>query len=126
MNWLLLPYIANIIILVPVGLGTLFNLFPVSAGHFQESAGWRTIVGSLWIAILIGSIIGLAKPLIFSPLLLLQVIYKSLWLVVYLFPRLGSLGDSLGNSGEIHWGIVIIFGLIVISYPFVIPWRYLF
>lgn len=122
MNWLLLPYVANIIILVPVGLGTLFNLFPISAGHFPESAGWRTIVGALWTAILIGSILGLGKPLVFSPLLLLQVIYKSLWLVVYVFPRYFN---PIG-VGDIHWGIAITFCLIVFIYPWFIPWRYLF
>jgi len=39
MNPLLFPNIANILILVPVELGSLFNLLPVSRGRFQESAG---------------------------------------------------------------------------------------
>jgi hypothetical protein len=119
MNWLLIPYLANIFILIPVVLGTLFDLFPISDGTFPESAGWRTLVGSLWGAILIGSILGLRSPMVFSPLLLLQLIYKSLWIAVYVIPR-------VGNPNEIHWGITIIFGLIIISYPFVIPWHYLF
>jgi hypothetical protein len=119
MNLLLLPYIANIIILIPVGFGTLFNLFPISGGYFSESVGWRTIVGSVWTAILIGSFLGLRSPTIYSPLLLIQVIYKSLWIGVYVIPR-------LNNPNEVHWGIAITFILIIISYPFVIPWSYLF
>lgn len=122
MRTILLPYIANIIILVPVVMGTLFNLFPIADGHFPESAGWRLLVGSLWTSILVGSVMGLFNPLIFSPLLLLQVIYKALWLAVYTLPRLIS-GDP---SREIHWAISIIFVLIVLLYPLVIPWNYLF
>lgn len=122
MTGLHLPYVANIVILVPIALGTLFNLFPVSRGHFPESAGWRTLAGSLWTAILIGSILGLFRPVVFSPLLLLQVIYKTLWLLVYTLPRL------LRNDPDrqIHWGISIVFTVIVLTYPIIIPWGYLF
>lgn len=90
MNTLLLPYIANSVILVPVGLGSLFNLFLVLRGQFPESAGCRTLVGSLWTAILVGSVLGLFQPILFSPLLLLQVIYKTLWLLVYVAPRIAK------------------------------------
>jgi hypothetical protein len=122
MNVLLLPYIANIVILAPVGLGSLFNLFQVSRGHFPESAGWRTLVGSLWTAILVGSVLGLFQPILFSPLLLLQVIYKTLWLLFYVAPRIAK----ADRRNEIHWGMSVAFGLIVALYPLVIPWHYLF
>jgi hypothetical protein len=77
MTLLHLPYLFNILILVPVGLGSQFNLFHVSRGHFPESAGWRSLTGSLWTAILVGSILDLFQPVLFSPLLLLQVVYKT-------------------------------------------------
>jgi hypothetical protein len=122
MNLLLLPYIANIIILVPVALGSLTGLLPISRGHFPESAGWRTITGSLWTAILASSIAGLFHPVIFAPILLLQVIYKCVWLAFYVLPRL----KNAESRREIHWGITVSFLLIVISYPFLIPWNALF
>ena len=50
---------------------------------FPESEGFRTILGSLWTAILIGSVSGLLFPVQMSPLLLIQVIYKTLWLIVF-------------------------------------------
>ena len=122
MRLLLLPYIANIVILVPVALGSLTGLLPISRGHFPESAGWRTITGSLWTAILVCSIAGLFQPVIFVPVLLLQVIYKSVWLVFYVAPRLSN-ADS---RKEIPWGIATCFLIIVIFYPMVIPWGVLF
>ena len=122
MNLLLLPYIANIVILIPVALGSLTGLLPISRGHFPESAGWRTTTGSLWTAILACSIAGLFQPVVFAPVLLLQVIYKTVWLGYYVAPRL----KDADSRKEIHWGIAVSFLLIVISYPFLIPWSVLF
>ena len=55
--------------------------------------------------ILIGSVIGLFHPVSMSPVLLIQVIYKSLWLGVFVVPLLVrgrvatlSRGVSLGRS----------------------------
>jgi len=125
MNLLLLPYIFNIIVLVPVGLLTLLG--GERGGQvacqrkFPESEGFRTILGSLWTAILIGSGLGLFFPATMSPLLLIQVIYKSLWLLVFVLPRLRT-----GRSSEVPWGIALVFLVIVFSYPVVIPWGQLF
>jgi hypothetical protein len=121
-NLRLIPYLANIAILVPVAFGSLTGLLPISRGHFPESAGWRTITGSMWTAILVCSIAGLFHPIIFAPILLLQVLYKAIWLVFYVLPRLRN-ADS---RKEIHWGMAVSFLLIVMFYPLVIPWSVLF
>lgn len=125
MTLLLFPYIFNILILVPIGLMTLIGGERggkiVCQGKFPESAGFRTILGSLWTAILVGSVLGVFHPAAFSPLLLLQVIYKSLWLLVFVLPRLLA-----ARKGEIPWGISLTFLLIVLSYPWVIPWTQVF
>ncbi len=88
---LALPYCLNVVILLPVGLLTLLggeagNRW-VFQGKFPESAGVRTLLGSLWTTILAGSCLGLAYPIVMAPLLLFQVTYKSLWLAVYATPR---------------------------------------
>jgi len=121
-NLRLIPYLANIAILVPVAFGSLTGLLPISRGHFPESAGWRTITGSMWTAILVCSIAGLFHPIIFAPILLLQVLYKAVWLVFYVLPRLRN-ADS---RKDIHWGMAVSFLLIVMFYPLVIPWSVLF
>jgi hypothetical protein len=125
MNLLLLPYIFNIVVLTPVGLTTLLGgpaaqrrLFQ---GKYPDSPGLRTILGSLWTALLIGSVIGLFYPVSMSPLLLIQVIYKTLWWLVFILPRLLS-----GRREEIHWGMAGIFLFIVLTYPWLIPWGEMF
>jgi hypothetical protein len=120
-NPLWFPYIFNIIVLIPIGLLTLLGGERggqlACQGKFSESEGFRTILGSLWTAILIGSVLGLFLPIEMSPLLLIQVIYKILWLIVFVTPRL--LG---GRKHEVPWGISLTFLVIVVSYPWVIPW----
>jgi hypothetical protein len=122
---LLLPYAFNILVLVPIGLMTLLGGERggrlACQGKFPESAGFRTILGSLWTAILIGSVLGMFYPVPMSPLLLIQVIYKTLWLLVFVLPRLAG-----GRSGEVPWGISLTFLVIVVSYPWVIPWAQVF
>jgi hypothetical protein len=125
MNPLYLPYIFNIIVLTPVGLMTLFGGERggqmASQGKFPESEGFRTLLGSQWTAILIGSVLGLFWPVSMSPLLLIQVIYKSLWLLVFVLPRL-----LVGRHHDIPLGISLTFLAIVLSYPCVLPWGQLF
>jgi len=125
LNSLFLPYIFNILVLIPVGLLTLLGgeWGGQLAGQkkFPESEGFRTILGSLWTAILLGSILGLVFPVQMSSLLLIQVIYKSLWLLVFVKPRL-----SKEKFNEVPSGIALVFLVIVLSYPWVIPWWQLF
>ena len=125
MKPLLLPFIFNIIVLVPIGLLTLLGGKRggqlACQGKFPESEGFRTILGSLWTAILLGSILGLFYPVPMSPLLLIQVIYKSLWLLVFVMPRLLK-----GNVSEVPSGIALVFLVIVLTYLWVIPWGPLF
>lgn len=120
MNSLQAAYLANILVLLPVAVPTLLRLFPTEEGRFVESAGWRILVGSLWTGILLLSFLGLREPLRFSPVLFLQVIYKSLWLLTYVLPRM-----LRREWKRIPIGMTISFLIIVVIWPWLIPWSYL-
>jgi hypothetical protein len=109
---------ANTLILVPVVIGTLLKASVTDQGAFTESTGWRTLVGSIWLAILACSILGIFWPASFVWLLVLQVIYKSVWLLVYVVPRLIN-----ARYREIPAGITSAFLFIVLVWPWFIPWR---
>ena len=111
----------NILILVPVGFATLLKPSVTDQGAFVESAGWRALVGSLWLAILVCSVLGVVSPASFLWLLVFQVIYKSVWLLVYAAPRVLA-----GRRQEIPAGITLSFAFIVLVWPWFIPWRQLF
>ena len=112
---------ANIVILVPIGFGTLLKPSLTDHGVFAESAGWRTLVGSLWVAILACSMLGVFWPSTFASLLVFQVIYKSVWLLGYAAPRVVA-----GRRQEIPSGIALSFVAIVLIWPWFIPWRQMF
>lgn len=120
MTALQLAYLANIAILLPIAVPTLLRIYRTEQGLFPESAGWRVLVGALWTAIMFLSALGLREPLRYSPVLLLQVIYKSLWLLVYALP--------LARRREwrlIPWGIAGSFLVVVLVWPWLLPWSYL-
>lgn len=113
-TFLRIAYVANILILLPVCWAMFVGsgVESVFQGTVAESSGLRLLVGSLWSAILIASIAGLVYPMFFAPVLLIQVIYKAIWLAVFVGPSLAE------QSTRIPYGVAICFVLIVLIYPF--------
>jgi hypothetical protein len=111
-NWLIGPFILNILILVPVCYSMFFGggVANVFEGKVDESAGLRLLVGSLWTTILAASVCGLFQPAFFAPVILIQVFYKALWLAAFIAPL------WLGGK-PIPFGISAVFAFIVVSYP---------
>lgn len=112
MIWFKIAYSVNILILVPVCWSMLVGnsgaqLFQ---GTVDDSTGLRLLVASLWTAILLASVAGLAFPRFFAPVLLIQIVYKLLWLALFVAPLI--------RAGQ-AWpqGIAITFTAIVVSYP---------
>ncbi|MEM7303131.1 MAG: hypothetical protein AAF468_18780 [Pseudomonadota bacterium] len=111
-KWLLVPYAANIIILIPVCYGMFIGngVLSVFEGNVAESDGLRFLVGSLWFAILTASIAGLCWPAFFAPIIMVQILYKSLWLLAFVL-------SAFMADNPVPIGISITFILIVVTYP---------
>lgn len=117
-----IPFVINLIILVPVcwamarapdgGVASVFG------GRVAPSEGFRLIVWSMWMAILLGSVVGLVAPQRMLPMLGLQVIYKTLWLLVFALPLFRAEGWS-----AVPGGVTASFLFIVVVWP-VFLWRY--
>ena len=116
-NLLWLPYGFNLFILVPV-VWSMFmgsGVTGVFEGKVEESEGLRLLVGSLWFAIAVASLAGFFAPRFFLPVLMVQVIYKACWLLVFVAPLARSQGWE-----AVPYGITIVFIGIVVTYPFFI------
>ncbi|MEM9500864.1 MAG: hypothetical protein AAF941_03355 [Pseudomonadota bacterium] len=106
-----IAYAANVLILIPV----VWSMFisggtaGVFEGKVTDSEGLRLLVGSLWLAILLGSVAGFVWPFVFAPLLLVQIVYKATWLTTYVWPHRDDPGIPIGIS--------VIFLGIVLAYP---------
>ncbi len=112
-------YALNVLILAPVLVSMYCDVDSSSIRAFQgtikNSEGLRMLVVSLWSAILLLSLAGFFWPKLFLPVLMLQVIYKSLFLLIYCFPRLKA-----RKVEEVPMGLSVSFLLIVLTYPIII------
>lgn len=115
-------YLANIIVAGWISISSLF--YPqvaqqtVFTGDFAYSESIR-LVGALWGAIFIISIIGLFFPYKMSLIFFFQLIYKSSWLIFAALP-------AFLNNAPYPRGMATCFVLWVIILPFIIPWKLLF
>lgn len=117
-----LIYIANIFLAGWISITSLF--FPKSAHTSVFTQGFAyseaiRLVGALWAAIFVLSVLGLFFPYRMSPVLLFQLIYKSLWLLVAALPA------ALRQEPYPKYmaGFFILWVLVL---PLVIPWNALF
>lgn len=117
-----LVYLANIIVAGWISISSLFfpktawnNVF-AQAFHYSESI---RLIGALWLAIFVLSILGLYFPLKMSLVLFFQLIYKSAWLIFVALP-------ALLNHQPFPKAMAMFFIIWVIILPFVIPWKAIF
>ena len=115
-------YIANIIVAGWISITSLF--YPKTAqmtvfeNQFIYSEAIR-LVGALWFAIFLLSILGLFLPQKMSLVLVFQFIYKFSWLVFAALP-------AMLNNQPYPKGMAIFFVIWVVVLPFVIPWKSIF
>lgn len=111
----MIAYFANIAVLVPVSLGMFGGkgAATVFESKVPASPELEQLVGALWFAILACSVLGLIWPQVFVPILILQVIYKALFLARVCFPK-------WRNGEGVPWGVTGSFLAIVATYPVLI------
>jgi hypothetical protein len=122
MYGLYIIYIANVIVAGWISITALFNpakaYVTVFEGAFAFSESIR-LVGALWFAIFILSILGLFFPERMSLVLLFQLIYKGSWLLFAALP-------ALQRGTHYPKGMAVFFLIWVIVLPFIIPWKTIF
>lgn len=74
------------------------------------------LVGCLWLAIAVLSVLGLFRPISFSPVFLIQLIYKGAWLLVVALP-------AIQHSKPYPTGMAGFFLIWVLILPVIIPWK---
>ena len=115
-------YVANIIVAGWISITSLFSpkkaQLTVFENQFIYSEAIR-LVGALWFAIFILSILGLFFPEKMSLVLVFQLIYKFSWLLFAALP-------AMMNQQPYPKGMAIFFLIWVIILPFLIPWKSIF
>jgi hypothetical protein len=113
-----IAYAANLMILVPVCAAMLSGPGG-AAGVFEhrvaQAEGMRILVGALWLGIAVASAAGLVWPRPFAGILVLQIVYKATFLVLFAFPLWRAEGAS-----AVPWGVTGSFIVIVLVWPWLL------
>lgn len=107
------------VVYVGTFLGVGYSAWSTLVTHATPWDPLRGVAFSFWAAYATLMILGLWNPLRMVPLLLLQLLYKSVWLVAVAIPlaRAGPLDATAAQ-------LVRIFVVAVVVDLFVIPWSY--
>ncbi|MEM1043293.1 MAG: hypothetical protein AAGI91_11770 [Bacteroidota bacterium] len=116
-------YAANILLAGSVGWSSLFAPDQAQNSVFAGTASPDAalgVVGAFWCTVAILSAVGLFLPEQMAVLLVVQLVYKALWLLAFAMPAWRA-GEAAVPSG-----VAVSFALWVVVLPFAIPWRTLF
>lgn len=113
-----LNLLRGLYLLVVVGLG--FKVWPE---FIKRSESWELMEGvvqCMLLAFWALCVLGLRYPLKVLPVILWELVWKSVWLIVVALPKWasGQMGDS-----TIETAIACLW---VVIFPFIIPWRFVF
>ncbi|MEM9078498.1 MAG: hypothetical protein AAGC43_15755 [Bacteroidota bacterium] len=117
-----LVYIANILVAGWISITSLFNPKRAVSTVFQNTVDYSEtirLVGCLWGAIFILSILGLFYPKRMALVLLFQLIYKGSWLLFVAVP-------AILEKKPYPSGMALFFVIWCVVLPFVIPWKFIF
>ncbi len=122
-GWLKFMYIYTIVGAGGFGLGIV-----VVPDAMRSVFGWPSqdpivlgVAGSVYVAAAILAVFGLQSPLKFVPVLLLQLLYKSIWFIGVVLPLL--VAGQFPRYGILY---AVIFATYIIGDLVAIPFRYVF
>ncbi len=104
-------------LLIAVGLGS--DVWPALVGHPLSWTLWHGVGVSLLVAVTLLAALGVRYPVRMLPLLLFELVWKTVWLVAIALP--------LWTAGQIDAGTaetILACGLGLVIFPLVIPWPY--
>ena len=90
-------------------------------GHQGAWSNQEAVAWSVWGAFSTLAILGVLHPLKLIPILLLEIFYKTMWLILVAYPlwRAGALAGSKAEENT------YVFLLVIIPY-LILPWGYVF
>lgn len=103
--------------LIAVGLGA--TTVPAAIAGSGKFAGPHTVVNSILIGFFVMALLGIKYPLKMLPVLLLELIWKSCWLLLFALPMYLN-----GELNQYALDVVFACGLGVVLTPLVVPWPY--
>lgn len=114
-------YVLNILVAGQIAISAITNPSKAAIttfGNAYPSTEVVRLVGCFWLAIALLSVLGLWKPITFSTVLLVQLIYKGTWLLVVALP---AIRHEQPYPTTMAWFFLVWVSVL----PFIIPWSVL-
>jgi hypothetical protein len=105
-------------LLIVVGLG--FTIWPLILDHPKDVELMRGVVRSLLGAVALLAVLGIRYPLKMLPLLLFELVWKSIWVLAFGLPLWVT--HQMDPDTRETWNACLM-GIVLV--PLVMPWRYL-
>jgi len=122
-GWMRFMYLYTIVVAGAIGLGIIImpELMKAVLRWPGDQPIAMGIVGSVYVAFGVLSVLGLRDPLKFAPVLLLQLCYKSVWFVAVVLPLLlrGRFPDY-GLLTAAVFATFIVGDLVAIPFPYLL------
>lgn len=102
-----------------IAVGLILSVWPGVFSSIGKRADSHSVVGVILISFSLLALLGLRYPLKLLPILIFELLWKSLWLLAVSLPAYlnGSMDEySVGTTFACAMGVVLT--------PLVIPWRY--
>ena len=106
-------------LLMLVGLG--FTIWPSLIHHAKPVELMDGVVSSLLAAVSVLAALGIRYPLQMLPLLLFELLWKSIWLIAFALPLWSA---NQVDAGTRETAVACLMGIVI--FPIVIPWPYVF
>jgi hypothetical protein len=122
LGWLRFTFLYTLIGAGAGGLAIVFGL-PLVGSLLEIPAGdpyFVTAVGCGWIGFAAVSLLGVREPMRFAPVLLVQLVYKTAWLLLVFAPRVVE-----GHVPLYAWGLAATFVSYVVLDAIALPFGYL-
>ena len=122
-GWIKGMYIYTIVVAGLFGLGMIVvpeTIKSTFTWPVEEPVAFG-IIGSVYVAFGLLSILGLRSPLKFTPVLLLQLCYKTIWFIGVVFPLCAT-----GHFPSYAIPTVIIFATFIVGDLMAVPFSYVF
>jgi hypothetical protein len=113
---------ANLLVEGAAGIFSIYEPYKASRFLFGNAVPTDAMrmLAAFWLSFALLSAIGIARTVRFSVLLVVQLVYKAIWLTAVALPAVVRFEtDSLPGA------ITFLFVVWVVVLPFVIPWRFL-
>ena len=104
-------------LLIAVGLG--LTIWPAIIAPAERVADSHSVIQSILGAFSLLAFVGLRYPLQMLPILIFELVWKTLWVLLYALPVWLSAGLD-----EYATGVVFACAMGIVLTPIAIPWRY--